>query len=99
MHQRAVRARHHGRLEFITRSKWRIGIAIGLIALAFGLFLAQDKLDLHIESPVAATDAAFAPYLALHLNAPITKGNVFQVLENGDQLLPAMLDAIQHAKT
>jgi cardiolipin synthase len=83
----------------ITKSKWRVGVIVGLLVLAGILFLAQDKSTLDIRSPVAATDAAFASYLALHLNAPITRANVYDVLENGDEIFPPMLEAIRGAKS
>jgi cardiolipin synthase A/B len=86
-------------LHLITKSKWRIGVAIALVVVVSILFLAQDKSTLNIQSPVAATDGAFVSYLALHLNAPITRGNVYEVLENGDEIFPPMLEAIRHART
>jgi cardiolipin synthase len=90
------RVRYFG--DFVTRSKVLAGVIVGLIVLAFVLFLAQDKGTLDIRSPIAATDDAFAPYLALHLNAPITRGNVYDVLENGDEIFKPMLEAIRHAR-
>jgi cardiolipin synthase len=67
------------------------------IALAVLLFLAQDKSTLQIGSALRVDDPQFPAYLATQMNAPITRGNQYTVLQNGDQIFPAMLEAINHA--
>jgi cardiolipin synthase len=62
------------------------------------LFVAQDKTTPHIRSALGASDPRFAAYLGLQLNAPVTRGNSYTVLQNGDEIFPAMLDAIHNAR-
>jgi cardiolipin synthase len=69
------------------------------IALAVLLFLAQDKSTLQIGSALHVDEPRFPAYLAMQMNAPITRGNQYTVLQNGDQIFPAMLEAINHASS
>src|SRR3954470_17543171 len=61
-----------------------IGIGISVAAVGLVLFLAQDKGTLQIRSALRADDPRFAGYLATQLNAPVTRGNRYTVLQNGD---------------
>ncbi|MFN2444994.1 MAG: phosphatidylserine/phosphatidylglycerophosphate/cardiolipin synthase family protein [Vicinamibacterales bacterium] len=70
------------------------GIAV---VLAAGLLIAQDQEILDVRSPVAARDGAFVDYVASLLGAPISDGDRYEALENGDQVFPAMLAAIDQA--
>jgi len=67
-------------------------------AVAGVLFLAQDKSTLRIQSPLAVDDPRFPGYLATQLNAPLTRGNTYTPLQNGDQFFPPMLEAIKNAR-
>lgn len=69
-----------------------------LAVLGFALAIAQDQVTLRIDSTVAARDPAFPAYVGTLIGAPISTGNEFEVLENGDQIFPAMLQAIQAAR-
>ncbi len=51
-----------------------------------------------VRSPVAAADPDFPDYIASLLGAPVTSGDTFVVLQNGDEIFPAMLDAIAGAQ-
>ena len=62
------------------------------------LFLAQDKSTLDIQSALRADDPRFPAYLGIQLNAPVTRGDRYAVLQNGDQIFPPMLDAIRSAR-
>lgn len=76
-----------------------ITVAAAVVAAVAGvLFLAQDKSTLRIESPLAVEDPRFPGYLASQLNAPVTRGNSYAVLQNGDGFFPPMLDAIRGAR-
>lgn len=77
---------------------WRLAVLIGIAITAFLLLLAQDQETLQIESPVAASDAAFAQYVASLVGAPVEPGDHYQVLRNGDEVFPPMLEAIRQAK-
>ena len=59
--------------------------AILLIVLIFGLIIAQDQETLRIRSAVAAEDPASVAYVADLVGAPVTGGNVYDVLTNGDE--------------
>lgn len=73
------------------RRRWPWLVA-GSLALAF--WWIQDPHTLHVRSPVAASDADFPDYVASLVGAPVTTGDTFDVLQNGDAIFPAMLDAI-----
>jgi cardiolipin synthase A/B len=77
---------------------WRLGILLGVGITALLLMLAQDQETLRIESPVAASDPAFAQYVASLVGAPVESGDQYQVLRNGDEVFPPMLEAIRQAK-
>jgi cardiolipin synthase A/B len=62
------------------------------------LAIAQDQETLKIESAHAAGDPGFAAYVAALLGVQATGGNRYQVLDNGDEIFPAMLSAIASAK-
>ncbi|HEX5473925.1 MAG TPA: phospholipase D-like domain-containing protein [Vicinamibacterales bacterium] len=62
------------------------------------LLIAQDQKTLHLDSVYGAADARFPAYVAALVGADATSGNTYQVLTNGDQIFPAMLDAINGAK-
>lgn len=71
---------------------------ISALVVAILLLLAQDQVTLRMHSAVAATEPDHPNYLAGLLGTQLTRGNRFTVLTNGDQLFPAMLDAIRGAK-
>ena len=54
----------------------------------------------HPEDPsaVGAAEPRHANYLAGLLGAQLTRGNSYTVLTNGDQIFPAMLEAIREAR-
>jgi cardiolipin synthase len=62
------------------------------------LALAQDQETLRIRSAVAAADPGAVAYVAALVDAGLSRGNSFDVLTNGDEIFPAMLDAIRQAR-
>jgi cardiolipin synthase len=70
---------------------------VGLVVAAL-LLLAQDQVTLKTRSAVGAGEPRHASYLAGLLGVDLTRGNRFIVLTNGDQMFPAMLDAIGKAR-
>jgi cardiolipin synthase len=66
--------------------------------VALGLAFAQDQETLRIRTAVSADDERQPDYLAALLGTDLTRGNRFDVLTNGDQIFPAMLEAIDGAK-
>lgn len=67
-------------------------IVAGLLALA------QDQQTLTIRSAVSAEDPRHPAYLAALVGADLSRGNRYIVHTNGDELFPAMLNAIRGAK-
>lgn len=76
------------------RRRWPWFLLGGLAVL---LWWIQDPHTLRVRSPVAAGDADFADYVASLVGAPVTTGDTFEVLQNGDAIFPAMLAAIEGA--
>src|SRR3990170_4680689 len=68
------------------------------LLIAGGLVIAQDQETLRVRTSLAASDARFPEYLARLLGHPLTKGDSYVVLTNGDAAFPAMLAAIDGAK-
>jgi len=66
--------------------------------VALLLMLAQDQETLKIRSPIAADDPRHPAYIAALVGGSLSRGNRYDVLTNGDQFFPAMLDAIRNAK-
>ena len=72
-----------------------LGVAV---VIALLLFLAQDQETLQIRSAHSAEDPKHPDYLAALVGADLTRGNRYDVLTNGDQIFPAMLEAINGAR-
>lgn len=77
--------------------------AIGAVALCAVLYdwLVPDQSeiaprDLSSDVPLNAQESARA--LSANLNAPLLDGNAIDVLLNGDEIFPAMLEAIREAQ-
>jgi cardiolipin synthase A/B len=74
-------------------------ILLGAAAVvALLLMLVQDRTVLTIHSAHGAEDPAHQAYLAAIVGADLTRGNRYEVLTNGDQIFPAMLEAINNAE-
>jgi cardiolipin synthase len=70
--------------------------AAGIVAML--LMLAQDQETLKVRSAIGAEDPRHSAYLAALVGTALSRGNRYDVLTNGDQIFPAMLDAIRNAK-
>ena len=89
---KGIRLRHRRMPRFIK-------VLIVLLAVVvLALLFAQDQETLHINSSVAAEDPAFPDYAAALTGSGITRGDEYQILVNGVQIFPAMLDAIRQAR-
>lgn len=80
------------------RRKWVIGVIVAAVIVTVGLLIAQDQDVLTVQSPVAASDPGFPDYVASLVGAPIEPGDEYTVLRNGNEVFPAMLDAIRKAE-
>jgi cardiolipin synthase len=74
------------------------GLVVVATVLAFALAIAQDQQTLELRSAVRAEDADAAAYIAALVDAGTSRGNTFDVLNNGDEIFPAMLGAIDEAR-
>ena len=74
-------------------------VCFSLAIVGLVLYLAQDPATLRVESPVAAEDARFPDYVASLVGVPIHVGDAYVTLHNGDEAYPAMLAAIDGAKS
>jgi len=74
------------------------GVLIGFIVIAVGLAIAQDQETLRIRTSVAINDSRFPQYLADLLGHRLTSSDSYIVHTNGDNALPAMLNAIDRAQ-
>ena len=81
--------RHHRKLI--------LSVLIVCVIVAAVLAIAQDQETLKIDSAHAAGDPEFPGYVAALLGAASLGGNQYQVLDNGDEIFPAMLAAIDGA--
>lgn len=90
-------ARRPSRLTIGGR-KWPVVVIICFAIVGILLFIAQDPRTLHVRSALGVSDPAFPEYLATLINAPITRGDTYKVLQNGDEFYAAMLGAIRGAK-
>ena len=73
-------------------------LLIAAASVALGLLFAQDQITLKVRSMYAAEDPRHPGYLAALVGADATSGNSYDVLTNGDQIFPAMLEAIAAAR-
>jgi len=84
----------------LTLGEW-IGLVLALgaiVSLLCILFIRRHTLEYHLEHTFAVSDAEFlGSALAISDPVPI-EGNAIEVLQNGDEYFPAMLDAIRAAK-
>src|SRR6476469_1285408 len=79
----------------------RRALAILLVVaavIALLLMLAQDQETLKIRSAIAADDPRHSSFTAALVGSALSRGNHYDVLTNGDQFFPAMLDAIRKAR-
>jgi len=80
------------------RRRWP-WIVLGCIAIVAALLLiAQDQETIRVRSPLGVADPKFVGYVASLIGVPVTEGDAYEMLENGDAIFPAMLGAIDKAQ-
>ncbi len=79
------------------RRAFIIVLAAAAVAAA-GLMLVQDQETIRLRTAIGAEEPHIADYLAVLVGSDLTRGNHYDVLANGDQIFPAMLQAIDAAK-
>jgi cardiolipin synthase len=73
-----------------------VTLVAGLLILNFAP--GEKKIDTQLTRQYDTNDAQFRRSLGVLLGPPIVEGNKVEVLLNGDQIFPAMLDAIRGAQ-
>jgi cardiolipin synthase A/B len=73
-------------------------LVVAAIVVATGLAIAQDQETVELRSEIAVADPGAAEYLSALVAADLVTGNAYDVLDNGDQVFPAMLEAIENAR-
>ncbi|MET0541071.1 MAG: phospholipase D-like domain-containing protein [Variovorax sp.] len=73
-------------------------ITVTATLLAFNLTSGEKKLDEQISREYSLHDAQYQRVLGVMLGPPITEGNRFEALYNGDAIFPPMLAAIRSAR-
>ena len=79
--------------------KWPTVVLLCIGVVAFALFIAQDAATLSVRTGRFVGDPQFPDYLAELVGAPVSNGDTYVVLQNGDEIFPAMLTAIKQART
>jgi cardiolipin synthase len=80
------------------KKRWPWVVLACLALVGALLLMAQDQETLRVRSPVAATAPEFVDYLSSLVGAPVTTGDSYEALQNGDAFYPPMLAAVENAK-
>ena len=73
-------------------------LAISAVVVGIPLAIAQDQETLRVRSAKAADDPESLRYIARLVGAAATSGTSYRMLNNGDEIFPAMLGAIEQAR-
>jgi cardiolipin synthase A/B len=73
-------------------------LLIAGVVIAILLMFAQDQQTLTIRSGISAEDPRHPSYIAALVGVGLSEGNRYIVHTNGDQIFPAMLNAIRDAR-
>ena len=79
------------------RKRTKVIIVVVAIVGLINLF-AQDPSTVRLDSTVSIEDDRFPEYASAVTASPPTQGDRYEMLLNGDQIYPAMLDAIRAAR-
>ncbi|MBC7945897.1 MAG: cardiolipin synthase B, partial [Burkholderiales bacterium] len=87
------------------RTKARVAIAVGsvlsaalLVLLGLNLSMGEDQIEYRLEHLYGVDDPQFLRSMSVLLGPPVVDGNVVEELLNGQEIFPAMLQAIRGAK-
>jgi cardiolipin synthase len=94
---RLTRPTETTRGKAVTIAATVVATLVVVVAL-LNLMTGEKPVKKHIEHLYAISDAQFERTLGVLLGPDILPGNRFEVLLNGDQIFPPMLDAIRHAQ-
>jgi len=71
---------------------------LGVVLLVLGTSACVRVSAVASLPSVAVTDAAFVPTVEAYTSAPVVPGNRVEILLNGEQIFPAVVDAIRSAR-
>ena len=77
---------------------WTFVLTVAATLLVVNLGGSEKKIEEQIHREYALHDAQYQRALGVLLGPPITGGNRFEALQNGDRIFPPMLAAIRGAK-
>lgn len=86
---------HRGTIKTVV---WTFVLTLAATLLVLNLSSGEKKLDEQVRREYALHDAQYQRALGVMLGPPITGGNRFEALQNGDQIFPPMLAAIRGAQ-
>ena len=85
--------------------KWlvRVLAVVGALWLAWSAYAlvtpeTEDQLPSAFLPAPVPEDVDLIDIVARHLNVPVTTGNTLELLVNGDEIFPAMIDAVDRAR-
>ena len=77
---------------------WTLVLSVVATVLVLAFTGGEKKLDEQVTREYALHDAQYQRSLGVMLGPPITEGNRFEALHNGDRIFPPMLAAIRSAR-
>ncbi|SAL12310.1 cardiolipin synthetase [Caballeronia udeis] len=75
-----------------------VAVTLVVVLILANFVSGEKKVEHSIERLYASYDPQFIRSMSLLLGPPVTSGNRYAVLLNGDEIFPSMLDSIQAAK-
>ncbi len=97
--RRPYRSRLDPRLRFLTAAVLIAVLStLVVVFLLVNLGIGEKKVGYCIESFYPVEDPQFVHVMGVLLGPPVVRGNRYRVLLNGDEIFPAMLDAIRGAR-
>lgn len=89
-----LRTAHH-RIKTVAVT---VFVTLATTLLVLNITSGERRLDEHIKREYSVADVQYQRTLGVMLGSPITEGNRFEALFNGDQIFPPMLEAIRGAR-
>src|SRR5689334_22269145 len=101
---RRAREPHRRMPRFLSRKMFWIAIAATVALTIVGVLVAvnlssgEKRIQQVVKGGYGVEDPRFLHVVGVLLGPPVVGGNRYRVLRNGDEIFPAMLDAIAGAK-
>lgn len=82
----------------LTIAFWSALATVAATLVVLNFLPGEKKIEQHIEREYGLHDAQFRRAMGVLLGPPVTEGNRFEALINGDRIFPPMLAAIRGAR-